>query len=161
VNLTFEAKAQVPVEFEVWVMDEALKLSQNLRERNQYVVASTDHPKQLKLVVGRWEFVEERLAGVKIIPTNYELSQNFPNPFNPATTIRYGLPKAERVTLKVYNLLGEEVLTLIDHESKEAGYHAAIWDGRNRHGQPVASGIYLYRLRAGSFVMTKKMILVQ
>jgi flagellar hook assembly protein FlgD len=63
--------------------------------------------------------------------------------------------------LKVYNLLGEEVVTLIDEESKEAGYHAAVWDGRNQRGQPVASGIYLYRLRAGSFVMTKKMVVVQ
>jgi hypothetical protein len=161
VNLTFEGVAQVPDEFEVWVMDEALKLSQNLRERNQYTVAGADHPKQLKLVVGRAEFVEERLAGVKIVPASYELSQNFPNPFNPATTIRYGLPNAERVTLKVYNLLGEEVVTLIDHESIEAGYHAAIWDGRTQHGQPVASGIYLYRLRAGNFIMTKKMVLVQ
>ncbi len=161
VNLTFEGIAQVPDEFEVWVMDEALQLSQNLRKRNQYAVAGADHPKQLKLVVGRAEFVTASLAEVKIIPTSYELSQNFPNPFNPATTIHYGLPKAERVTLQVYNLLGEEVVTLIDHESKEAGYHAAIWAGRNRHDQPVTSGIYFYRLRAGSFMMTKKMVLVQ
>ncbi len=161
VNLTFEGVAQVPEEFEVWVMDEALQLSQNLRERNQYAVAGADHPKQLKLVVGRAEFVEERLAGGKVIPASYELSQNFPNPFNPATTIRYGLPKAERVRLIIYNLLGAEVVTLLDDEPKEAGYHAAIWDGRNRHGQPVASGIFFYRLRAGSFVMTKKMVLVQ
>ncbi|MCI0562654.1 MAG: T9SS type A sorting domain-containing protein, partial [Nitrososphaera sp.] len=120
-----------------------------------------DHPKQLKLVVGRAEFVAASLAAVKIIPASYELSQNFPNPFNPATTIRYGLPKAERVRVTIYNLLGEEVVTLVEDEPKEAGYHAAIWAGRNQHAQPVASGIYLYRLRAGSFMMTKKMVLVQ
>ncbi|MGH7496679.1 MAG: IPT/TIG domain-containing protein [bacterium] len=163
VNLTFAGVAEVPEGFEVWVMDEALQLSQNLRESNRYAVAGSgpEHPKKLKLIVGRAEFVAASLTQVKVIPASYEMSQNFPNPFNPATTIRYGLPKAERVTLKVYNPLGEEVVTLIDNASKEAGYHAAIWDGRNQSRQQVASGIYFYRLLAGSFVMVKKMVLVQ
>jgi len=112
-------------------------------------------------VVGDQDFIAGKLSEIKIIPASYELSQNFPNPFNPATTIRYGLPKAERVTLKVFNLLGEEVVTLIADESKEAGYHTAIWNGRNQTGQSVASGVYIYRLRAGRLVMTKKMALVQ
>jgi len=161
VNLTFESLEQTPKEFEVWIVDDALKLSQNLRETNHYAVAGTGQPKRLKLVVGNHDFVAEKLANTEAVPTAYELSQNFPNPFNPATTIRYGLPKAERVTLKVYNLLGEEVVTLVDEAQREAGYHAAIWDGRNRSGQPTASGIYIYRLRAGSFVMTKKMVLAK
>jgi flagellar hook assembly protein FlgD len=71
------------------------------------------------------------------------------------------LPKADRITLKIYNLLGEEVVTLIDGEFKEAGYHAAIWDGRTQSGQQVASGVFIYRLRSAGFVMTKKMLLVQ
>ncbi len=162
VNLTFEGLEQVPEEFEVWVVDDAVKLSQNLREMNHYAVAGTGQPKRLKLVVGNHDFVAEKLAEVKAVPTVYELSQNFPNPFNPATTIRYGLPKAERVILKVYNLLGEEVVTLIDDEQREAGYHAVIWDGRNRSGAQVTSGIYFYRLRAGGgVVMTKKMVLAK
>jgi len=163
VNLTFEGLEQAPNEFEIWVIDEVLQLSQNLRESNRYAVAGSgpDHPKRLKLVTGRHDFVAGKLAEVKHIPTTHELSQNFPNPFNPATTIRYGLPKAERVTLKVYTLLGEEVLTMINDELKTAGYHAAIWDGRNQNGRQVASGMYIYRLRAGSVVMTRKMALVQ
>jgi hypothetical protein len=76
-------------------------------------------------------------------------------------TIRYGLPKAERVTLKIYNLLGAEVATLVDNEQKAAGYHAAVWDGWNKTGRVVASGVYVYRLRAGSFVMPKKLALVK
>jgi hypothetical protein len=163
VNLTFEGVAQVPKEFEVWVIDEALHLSQNLREMNVYTIAGAgpDHPKRSKLVVGRHDFVAEKLAEVKVIPTAYELSQNFPNPFNPATTIRYGLPQAEKVTLKVYNLLGAEVATLVNDEQKKAGYHAAIWDGRNQNGGLAASGIYIYRLHAGGVTMTKKMVLAK
>ncbi|MGH7457383.1 MAG: T9SS type A sorting domain-containing protein, partial [bacterium] len=91
----------------------------------------------------------------------FVLPQNFPNPFNPATTIRYGLPKAERVTLKIYNLLGEEVVTLMNDELQAAGYHVAIWDGRNKLGEVVGSGVYIYRFRAGSFTSIQKMALVK
>ena len=92
---------------------------------------------------------------------NFELAQNFPNPFNPATTIRYSLPETEKVTLKVYNLLGEEVVALVQNEEKAAGHHFAIWDGRNKTGQPVSSGLYLYRLQAGEITIIKKMALVK
>jgi uncharacterized delta-60 repeat protein len=161
VNLTFEGIDEVPKELEVWLMDDALQIIQNLRGQRQYAVAGAEHPKQLKLVVGKRGFVDEKLAEARAIPTTYELSQNFPNPFNPATTIRYGLPKAERVTLKIYNLLGAEVATLVDNEQKVAGYHAAVWDGRDKAGRVVASGVYVYRLQAGSFSSTKKLALVK
>ena len=161
VNLTFEGLESVPAEFEVWLVDDALKITQNLRETNHYAVAGSEQPKGLKLVVGKHDFVGEKLAEAQTIPATYELSQNFPNPFNPATTIRYGLPKAERVTLKIYNLLGEEVATLVHDELKAAGYHAAIWDGRDKNGRVAASGVYVYRLQAGSFVMAKKLALVK
>ena len=166
VNLTFEGVDQVPKELEVWLVDDALKITQNLRENNHYAVAGSEQPKPLKLVVGKHDFVGEKLAEAQAIPTTYELSQNFPNPFNPATTIRYGLPQAGRVTLKIYNLLGEEVALIINDELQAAGYHAAIWDGRNHAGKVVASGVYIYRLEAGpefvkGFVQTRKMILLR
>jgi len=161
VNLTFEGVDEVPKELEVWLVDDALKITQNLRETNHYVVAGSEQPKSLKLVVGKHGFVGEKLAEAQAIPTTYELSQNFPNPFNPATTIRYGLPKTERVTLKIYNLLGAEVATLVDDELKAAGYHAAIWDGRVKNGRVVASAVYMYRMQAGSFVNTKKLALLK
>jgi len=126
VNLTFEGIDGVPSELEIWLMDDALKITQNLRESNHYAVAGSEQPKQLKLVVGKGDFVGEKLAEAQAIPATYELSQNFPNPFNPATTIRYGLPKGERVTLKIYNLLGEEVALIMNDELRAAGYHAAI-----------------------------------
>ena len=161
VNLTFEGLDDVPLELEVWLVDDALKITRNLRESNHYAIAGSEQPKQLKLVVGQRDFVEEKLAEAQAIPTTYELFQNFPNPFNPVTTIRYGLPRAERVTLKVYNLLGEEVVTLVNNEQKAAGYHTAIWDGRNKDGRVVASGVYVYWIRAGSYSATRKLALVK
>jgi hypothetical protein len=89
------------------------------------------------------------------IPNQFKLHQNYPNPFNPITTIRYELPHASRVTLKVYNTLGQEVATLVN-ETKPAGVYTAQFDAAN-----FASGVYLYRLQAGSYVETKKLILLK
>ena len=144
-------------------MDETLKIIQNLRENNHYAIAgaSETHPKRLKLLVGTPEFIESQLEGSSLQPADFELAQNFPNPFNPVTTIRFGLSKEERVTLKIYNLRGELVATLVENELHTAGYHAAIWDGRNQLGQAVASGLYVYQLRAGEKTLTKKMALLK
>jgi len=89
------------------------------------------------------------------VPSQYILYPNWPNPFNPSTQIAYVLPKTGRVSLKVFNLLGEEVSALVD-EMQSAGTHAVAFDGS---GLP--SGIYLCRLQAGSFVETKKMVLLK
>ncbi len=94
------------------------------------------------------------------IPDKYDLSQNFPNPFNPGTLIQYQLPENSKVRLTIYNLLGQKVRTLVDAEL-EAGYKSIYWDGRDDLGRNVAAGVYLYELVAGSFVSTKKMVLMK
>lgn len=99
-------------------------------------------------------------AGDHIIPSEFYLDANYPNPFNPATTIRYGLKTDSRVVLKVYNLLGQEVRTLVDAR-ESAGFKEAIWDGRNNQGHRVASGVYIYKLTAGSFTKARKLMLVK
>jgi len=93
-------------------------------------------------------------------PENFMLKQNYPNPFNPTTTIRYGLPKAQRVTLVVYNLQGQKVRTLINF-TQQANEHQAVWDGRNDSGEAVSSGVYVYRLTAGEFSESRKMVLLR
>lgn len=89
------------------------------------------------------------------LPKEFELSQNFPNPFNPSTTIRYAMPRSTHVTLKIYDMLGREVATLLD-ATVEAGYRVARWN-------PVAlaSGVYFYQLHAGEFVQTRKLVLLR
>jgi hypothetical protein len=81
------------------------------------------------------------------IPTQYLLTQNYPNPFNPMTTIQFGLPNAANITLKVYDILGREVVTLAEG-FKGAGTFQAIWDGRNSLGNQVSTGVYFYSLVA-------------
>ena len=138
-----------------------VQTAQNLRQTPTYTVAATTDPRSLKLVVGKPGFLEGELAESREIPTHFELFPNFPNPFNPSTTIRYGLPVASPVSLIVYNLLGQQVATLETGTEREAGYHAVVWDGRSDAGTPVASGVYFVRIRAGAFVQTQQMVLVK
>ena len=139
-------------------MDEALNVSQDLRKSPSYSYRNHDEaaPKQFKLLVGRREFIGGSIAIARTIPQDFELAQNFPNPFNPSTTIRYGIPTAGDVSLKVYNLRAEEIATLVE-VSKEAGFHLAFWNGKTGAGQQVASGVYVYRLQVGGRSITQKM----
>jgi hypothetical protein len=89
-----------------------------------------------------------------------QLLQNSPNPFNPSTIIKFYIPSSSNVTIKIYNILGREIITLF-YEQTTAGYHDVYWNGKNSRGEAVASGIYIYRLTAGSFSQTKKMNLVK
>jgi len=94
------------------------------------------------------------------VPTQFMLYPNRPNPFNPSTTINYDLAENSAVVLEIYNILGERVNTLVD-SYQPAGRYEIVWNGRDVNGRNVASGIYLYRLRAGSFIATKKMSLIK
>lgn len=96
-----------------------------------------------------------------IMPDDYVLEQNFPNPFNPTTTIRFSLPVRDRVSLKIYDMLGREVRTLVDHQEYPAGSTQVVWDGKANGGQPVSSGTYFYSLIYGNFKKTMKMSLVK
>lgn len=94
-------------------------------------------------------------------PTAFALRQNYPNPFNPTTTIRFELPEPAQVTLRIYNILGQEVVTLLDEATKAAGFHTISWDGRNTRNASTAGGVYFYRLEAGGFTDVKKMLLLK
>jgi hypothetical protein len=90
-----------------------------------------------------------------VLPKSYVLSQNYPNPFNPSTVIRYELPVQSRVALKVFNVLGQEVATLVD-ELQEPGYKSVVWNARE-----APSGIYFYRVQTSGFSETRKLILLR
>jgi len=94
-------------------------------------------------------------------PGQFALYGNYPNPFNPTTTISFWLPRAEPVTLRVYSILGQEVATLLDGEFREAGLHRVSWDGAGRHGGTLAGGVYVCRIEAGRWVASTRMLLLK
>jgi hypothetical protein len=96
------------------------------------------------------------------LPQNFELSQNYPNPFNPSTTIEFNNPKRKTIPVMVdlFNILGQKVRTLLDGPAAP-GLNRVIWDGRDGLGQPVATGIYFYRLKAQDVTLTRKMLLIK
>jgi hypothetical protein len=89
-----------------------------------------------------------------------ELQGNYPNPFNPETTIRYSVKETSPVTIEVYNLKGQLVRTLVN-EVKTAGNYSVVWNGRDNNNQPVSSGVYFYKMNAGKYSSTKKMIMMK
>ena len=95
-----------------------------------------------------------------LFPHKYALQQNFPNPFNPRTTIHYELPNQELVQIIIFNLLGHQVKRLV-YGFRGAGVNSIVWDGTNDHGQPMSASIYIYQLQAGGFLQTRKMILLK
>jgi endo-1,4-beta-xylanase len=95
-----------------------------------------------------------------ILPSRIGLEQNYPNPFNPTTTISFDLPKATEVTLRIYNLAGQTVVTLAKGR-RDAGRFQAHWDGKNALGQDVSSGVYIYQLKAGGIVLGKKLLRIR
>ena len=100
-------------------------------------------------------------AGDILIPTRTELAGNYPNPFNPETTINFALKEAGSVSIEVYNIRGEKVQTLVDGYL-EAAYHSVVWNGKDSAGKNVSSGIYFYKMKAGGrYTLIKKMILMK
>ncbi|MBN2008162.1 VCBS repeat-containing protein [candidate division KSB1 bacterium] len=95
------------------------------------------------------------------MPDKIALFQNYPNPFNPTTAIQYNIPRAENVSLKIYNLQGEEIITLIADELQPEGFHSISWNGTDKMGHIVPTGMYIYQLRVGDYSTMKKMTFIK
>ncbi len=130
--------------------------------RDDDQVYPPDYKPHLREIL-RW-FANEIPAPVGIDPVAFEnrLDPNYPNPFNPTTTIKYSVAERGQVTLKIYNAAGQLVRTLVNEEKAPVqGGFSERWNGLNDHGQPVASGVYFYQLTAKNFSQTKKMVLLK
>jgi hypothetical protein len=121
---------------------------------------------RFKIIVGTPSYIRAASETYRELPKSFVLLQNYPNPFNPSTEVKYGLSKQGRVSLTIYNMLGQEIRTIVPNEMQTVGYHSAAWDGKDRRGSGVASGVYIYRLRVESidgqtFVHSRKMLLIK
>jgi FlgD Ig-like domain len=152
---------QLPEGFKVYVLDEdnfnAIPIVDKAFGLH---MGSAGTIRLLKIIIGTQEYAETHNDGISLVPLTYALEQNYPNPFNPNTTIRYQLSKRSVAVMEVFNILGQRVKTLVDAE-QVTGTYAVVWDGRNDAGYRVASGAYVYRLRAGTFVATRKLVLLR
>jgi len=99
--------------------------------------------------------------GKNAVPHVFELAQNYPNPFNPTTMIKYSVARKTHVNISIYNILGQNVVTLVNEEKDAGSVHEVVWDGCDDAGNPVSSGIFVSRLVAGNAVVTNRMTLVK
>jgi len=115
----------------------------------------------MKVVIGESDFVDNEIQRILDgMPTQYALGYNYPNPFNANTRLDYSLPVRSHVSIRLYNMLGQEVAVLVNEE-QPYGNRYVVWDGLNNQGNVVASGVYLAEFKAGSFLATRKMILMK
>lgn len=159
-----EGKVSSDLKFEQGVVDGNLRVL-------VYMNSSTGVTGELLTVEGVSKFsveavdnfgrpVKTTVVNKAAIPTAFALHPNYPNPFNPVTNIAFGLPVDSKVSLKIYNIAGQLVRTLVN-ETMSAGNHTVTWDGANSSGEKVASGIYFYKLNAGEFSKTMKMVMTK
>ncbi len=158
-RLSFYNVENIPAEFDVYLIDRSKLRTIDLRLKNEYTYTPvTDHSK-FTIIIGNESAVKEELQSV--IPKEFVLGNNYPNPFNPETVIPIELPEAVKISLKIYNILGEEVRTLF-HGPLETGRHQFTWDGTNHVGQRCPSGIYLYHMEGNNgFKVSRRMILMK
>jgi len=147
----------------MWLTTTSYKLSSSLGQSITGVQSGATQ----KLYTGFWNPrvvelspVEQEEEDYSWLPKEFNLGQNYPNPFNPTTVLEYALPNAAQVKIHIYNILGQKVRNLVD-ETQEPGYKTVSWDGKDDSGREVSSGIYFYRIVAGSFVKCRKMALLK
>ena len=157
VRLQFQAAGRLPSGQKRYVLD--LKTGTRLTP-GQVLKIPSGTRRPLKVIVGTKTYARQHSEDVPLHRYETTLRGNYPNPFGEETTLEYTLSKKQKVTIEVYNVLGQRVRTLV-RGTKDAGLHRIRWEGENRYGEPVGSGVYFYRLEAGSVTTTRKMVLVR
>ncbi|MDC0235013.1 hypothetical protein OAK09_01580 [Candidatus Marinimicrobia bacterium] len=160
---------EIPSYLEVKLYDPVSRIVYNMRDEASIRITSqgSENPYYLELLVGSSRQIEDQLDAMGVVPSMFELAQNTPNPFNPVTNIRVSLIEDANITLKVYNLLGEEMNAMAINRAMSKGNHRFVWAGKDDHGNQLPSGVYLYRLEVISqngaplYQDTRKMVLMK
>jgi len=159
----FQSITELPANWIMYLFDLTEDVAINLHQQYEISIqpkADEAQTKRYKLVIGTEEFVLQNSENIPLIPLEFELFQNYPNPFNATTTISFNLPKKKHVTIKIYNILGQKVKTLMDEEIR-GGHHKLIWNGLNDHGNMISTGLYILRLQTKNNVAVKKLLLIK
>jgi len=160
-RITFDGISSLPKGFKVFLLDRdrgcVIPVQNGEAEAR---LEGAGKASQIRLIVGTGEFAEQKSENIPLVPYEFALKQNYPNPFNPETHILYSLSRKSMVKLSVYNTLGRKVRTLFQGE-QGTGLYPMTWDGKDDAGLSMNSGVYVCRLEAGQFAISKKMILVR
>ena len=157
-NIKFNNIQLVPDEFEVYLVDESTARVQDMRDNPSYSFIPKINKARMYVIIGEKKLVQKEIE--KYIPTKFELLNNYPNPFNPATTIAVIIPDKSNIKLDVYNILGQRVATLYNGEL-EQGIHYFEWNSSS-DGELLSSGVYIYRLQAENRInISRKMVLLK
>ena len=140
---------------DVFFMDQEYTLN----ESNFYRISAVDHAGN-KSDFSDVVDITVLATDLDLIPEVFALHQNFPNPFNPTTTIKYDLPEDAVVTISIFDLMGRKIKSF-GNEMQVAGYRSIRWDATNSFGETVAAGMYIYTIQAGNFIQTRKMVLLK
>lgn len=161
ITLSFAGNDQFPSDFELALIDDDhgyAQLISNASATIRWDQAQT--VRSLRLLTGTREYITSRIQSIPLAPEAYSIEQNFPNPFQQQTSIRYHLSKRSDVSLVVYNALGQEIKTIVQ-STQSPGSFEATWDGKDTQGLAAPSGIYFYRLLADDFQATGRMTLIR
>jgi hypothetical protein len=162
VTVQFEKAGNIPPAFEFFLVDMTTERVVDVGSTLSYSskLKQNEMDRSFRLIVGTSEYVAKNTNGIPIVPIAYSLEPNFPNPFNPSTTIQYSLGHSAHVELTVFNPLGQKVTTLFDGDQK-IGTYLAVWDGSNERGEKCASGVYFYRMRTEEFYAVRKLVFLK
>ncbi|MBN2011336.1 choice-of-anchor D domain-containing protein [candidate division KSB1 bacterium] len=151
---------ELPAGWLCYLFDLKSDVAYNLLEKNSFVLNDGKKVHNYKLIAGTESFVNSNNGGIPLIPLSFELFNNYPNPFNPSTTISFNISQRTHVEIQLYNILGQRIRTLID-QTMRGGHHQLVWDGTNERGISVASGLYFVHLKAEGKHSVKKMMIIK
>ncbi|MDP1678270.1 MAG: Ig-like domain-containing protein [Bacteroidota bacterium] len=167
VTLNLTKFGNLPNDFEIFVIDKTTERIAQIDQTYQYEfsMVKNESRRKFRLITGKKDYVEKNTQGIPLIAVDYSLMQNYPNPFNPSTQIRYALGHSGHVSLDVYNVLGQHVRSLIN-KIQPIGTYELEWDGKDKTGTHVSSGVYFYKITVMSngekiFNETKKLMLLK
>ncbi len=168
ITLTADKFNSVPKNYSLYLIDKGGKVAYDLRKQSEVSIPSLkkESLREYRILIGTKDFVEQNSLGVSPVPSQFVLNQNYPNPFNPSTMVKFELPQTSKVTVKVFDILGKEIKTLIN-DIRGEGYYVVSWDATDNNKAKVSSGVYLCKIEAQSidgaknYINTIKMILTK
>jgi hypothetical protein len=161
VNLLFEEKIPLPENFKMWLIDIEEKRSLPIINNSSLINMGNQKEKKTRLIIGSEEYAKSVSENISLLPDEYKLFQNFPNPFNPETNIYFTLKEKSSVTFEIFDILGRKIKSLIKEEEMDAGLMKTVWDATDSNGKKVSSGIYIYRIKANEYISSMKMLLLK